>query len=378
MIIAGDYHTFLIDSENNVLACGQNGSGQLGLGNNQILDTFQLVPTDLIPYRSDVTNTLIKSIAVGDEHSVMITSDNKVAMSGSNYVGQLGIDKENLSEFTVVHDKIEAKMVSCGTRTTVILAYNGDIHLTGLGIIKGVGVQPMQLVNCNYLFDTDNLDEADLETGDHRFYGDWIRVCNDQLLVIDTLERLWYCSEQTSPKLIESGIAAVEADIVGDTILIRDSHGNVFPYVIDESEQETDPVAVGVLTMEHSSDRIFALSEGSVVVIDEDSTTDLGLEGVKRLGVSNNSVFAYTDVLLAKGFNYSGQLGLGSEFYSQSVPEFTEVDISGDTLDVSTGVTGVSGVTGIDDYTEIDDYTDVTGFTGIDADSIDDIEEVGA
>ena len=49
LIVAGSHHSFLLTSDGRVYACGDNGYGQLGLGDNEVLSTFTLVPTTIIP-----------------------------------------------------------------------------------------------------------------------------------------------------------------------------------------------------------------------------------------------------------------------------------------------------------------------------------------
>lgn len=375
MIIAGDNHTFLIDSEGHILSCGQNGLGQLGLGSNDIQTSFKIVNTELSPAKRSYPDLrlTIKAISVGDEHSVMITDQDRVAVCGSNYRGQLGISSTTqfISEFTILPDLPICKMASCGLNTTIILTYSGDIMMSGVGIIDGIAPQLLEFTNCNKLFISDNNDD------DYTFNANWIRVCNERLLVIDDEQQLWYADSNQRPILINSGINTVEACMIEEDILIRNEDGEVFQYSLYSTSQSNDVIIDNVVSMENTANRVFAQqADGSVAIITSTEVNLLDLDEdviVKRIGVSNNSTFIYgNDDLLAEGYNYNGQLGLGIEYYNQHVESLTIVDISGEDTEAS-GYSGFSGFNEIDYIGEFDD--EINMVLGNDSENEDYIED---
>lgn len=326
MIIAGNNHTFIIDSDNNILASGENGSGQLGNGSNVIATTFEEIDSTIKPLRYDSDKVLIKAIAVGDEHSAMVTTDNKLAVTGSNYVGQLGITDDNLDSFTI-HPitnneyPLLIKMVSCGKRSTIILTLSGSIYLTGINIIGLIGDQSSTFQPCNSIFP------------DGDFNPNWIRVSNERVLVIDEDAQLWYCSKDNNPLLIDSGIAAIEAVVLGQSILIRNDNNDVYSYSIgdDGVMQLDEPIISDVINMEAAEDRVLLLHQDGSTSIIVDDVVESAFEEyqVKRMAISNNSIFIYTNdgQLLATGYNHRYQLGIGD--ISLNEDDLVEVDLNG-------------------------------------------------
>lgn len=81
-IVCGDFYTFFIMEDGTVKACGNNGSGQLGLGyttDNQIQVT-------------DVPITGIKKIVCLDTNTFFILEDNTLMGCGGNSDGTLGLN----------------------------------------------------------------------------------------------------------------------------------------------------------------------------------------------------------------------------------------------------------------------------------------------
>jgi len=75
-------HTILLMSDKTVRSCGQNNSGELGLGDN----LKRYIPT-LIPFIGNVIG-----VVAGSGHSVFILEDKTVKTCGNNKKGQLGYD----------------------------------------------------------------------------------------------------------------------------------------------------------------------------------------------------------------------------------------------------------------------------------------------
>lgn len=103
-------------------ACGANDRGQLGIGPDEpSLGVFKKVSFP----------TPVKQVACGWEHSVLLTEDGSVFVSGGGSKGQLGLGalSKAASEFTPVPG-LEGrcvKQVCCGVWFSLALCENGDV-----------------------------------------------------------------------------------------------------------------------------------------------------------------------------------------------------------------------------------------------------------
>lgn len=82
-IAAGYFHSLFLLSDGTVFACGQNDTGQLGIGNKNDQTTPQLVQFP--------KGVVVVEMAAGFSHSLALTKDKEVYAWGSNTSGQLGI-----------------------------------------------------------------------------------------------------------------------------------------------------------------------------------------------------------------------------------------------------------------------------------------------
>ena len=117
-LACGGGHTVIIKDDSSVWVTGDNGYGQLGLG-----DTDD---------RHEFTNTGItaKQVACGRRHTVIIKDDGSVWTTGWNSEGQLGLgDTDNRNQFT--DTGMTAKSVICGWEHTVIIKDDNSVWVTG-------------------------------------------------------------------------------------------------------------------------------------------------------------------------------------------------------------------------------------------------------
>ena len=128
---SGGMHAVLISMDGKVYITGNNNKHQLCLGKKY--DDVEFVEYfHEIPGISDV-----ETVGVGDEFTVIRTSDNKVYGCGSNEVGQIGqgIDVETVNEPTEIKGMGEVHDMSVGLRFAIFLdSSEGEVWGTGSNI----------------------------------------------------------------------------------------------------------------------------------------------------------------------------------------------------------------------------------------------------
>ena len=85
-IKCGGEHSLFLSSNNKVYACGHGYLGQLGLGNNKNFDSPIIVKS--------LTNKKIIEIAAGWSHSLVLSGEGNIYSTGCNKYGELGIGKD--------------------------------------------------------------------------------------------------------------------------------------------------------------------------------------------------------------------------------------------------------------------------------------------
>jgi hypothetical protein len=103
-------------------ACGRNDDGQLGLGDNTDRNTFTAVPP--LP-----DGKIPKQVMLGTYHTMILTEDGTVFACGCNGNGQLGLgnntDRNTLTAVPPLPDGKIPKQVTHGTNHTMILTEDG-------------------------------------------------------------------------------------------------------------------------------------------------------------------------------------------------------------------------------------------------------------
>lgn len=123
-------HSLLLLKNSGLLSCGNNCSGQLGLGHYNNIKKF-----------SQIKMNYILSISCGNLFSMIIDKNEILYGCGSNYNRQLSLDNNNITEIDVfiqIYENVYS--VSCGNMNTIILTKNG-IYRTS----PGCGFQKLNL-----------------------------------------------------------------------------------------------------------------------------------------------------------------------------------------------------------------------------------------
>ncbi|CDY44785.1 BnaC02g01020D [Brassica napus] len=144
-ISAGYYHSAAITVDGELYMWGKNTSGQLGLGKNAARVVH--VPTKV----QALNGIIIKSVALGSEHSIAVTDGGEVLSWGGGGSGRLGHGHESSffgilkskSEFTPRLIKelegIKVKNVAAGLLHTVCTDENGSAFMFGERSINKMG-----------------------------------------------------------------------------------------------------------------------------------------------------------------------------------------------------------------------------------------------
>ena len=109
-------------SNKKLFVCGQNSSGQLGLGHNNAVTVFTNVPGNYF------------DIAIGDSHSLVVNENYTLLSCGDNTYGQLGLGDNNPRfTFTSALENIEIdpSSISAGGRHSLVRDQNGLLWSCG-------------------------------------------------------------------------------------------------------------------------------------------------------------------------------------------------------------------------------------------------------
>ena len=134
-VVCGSYHTFILKNDGSLWACGQNNKGQLGLGDTTNRNIFTKVTTNI--------NNDVKQVACGNNHTIILKNDGSVWSCGQNTSGQLGLgDNTDRTTFTQVTTNInnDVKQIACGAAHTFILKNDGSIYSCGYNNYGQLGV----------------------------------------------------------------------------------------------------------------------------------------------------------------------------------------------------------------------------------------------
>ncbi|XP_068921786.1 X-linked retinitis pigmentosa GTPase regulator isoform X5 [Petaurus breviceps papuanus] len=139
----GDEHTAIITGNNKLYMFGSNNWGQLGLGSKTTINK----PTCVKALKPEK----VKFAACGRNHTLVYTEEGNVYAAGGNSEGQLGLgDTEERTTFHLVSfftSQYKIKQLSAGSNTSAALTAEGELYTFGEPENGKLGLSPEQLKN---------------------------------------------------------------------------------------------------------------------------------------------------------------------------------------------------------------------------------------
>ncbi|KAM9376473.1 secretion-regulating guanine nucleotide exchange factor [Pholidichthys leucotaenia] len=129
-VSGGGGHSVIITESGEVLVCGQNHRGQLGLGHTGDISTFQRCP---------VLNQQITDLACGWDFTLLLTDCGQLLVCGSNSFGQLGVGQSvTHSADLLLLETLKEKIVSvaAGLRHSLAVTDSGSVYQWGTGLFS--------------------------------------------------------------------------------------------------------------------------------------------------------------------------------------------------------------------------------------------------
>lgn len=128
-VTGGGGHSALISDSGELLVCGQNHKGQLGLGHTLEIMTFQTCP---LPGFGRV-----QQVSCGWDFTIILTGDGLVLACGSNAFGQLGVSAEKTHSAEPLllksfHEPVTS--VAAGLRHALASTASGCVYQWGTGL----------------------------------------------------------------------------------------------------------------------------------------------------------------------------------------------------------------------------------------------------
>ena len=118
--MSSSYHSLILKNNDTLWSCGYNAYGQLGLGDTTNRTTFTQITTN---------TDNIKEVYCGGSYTIILENDGTLWSCGNNGDGQLGLgDTNNRYTFTQITTNVDnIKEIYCGTDHTLILKNNGTL-----------------------------------------------------------------------------------------------------------------------------------------------------------------------------------------------------------------------------------------------------------
>nr|XP_029506631.1 secretion-regulating guanine nucleotide exchange factor isoform X2 [Oncorhynchus nerka] len=124
----GGGHSAVVSEKGELLVCGQNHRGQLGLGHCLEVTTFQLCP--LIGQR-------VAHVSCGWDFTLVLTDHGQVLTCGSNAYGQLGVSEpipHSVVLLPIQSVREPVIRVAAGLRHSLTVTATGSVYQWGMGL----------------------------------------------------------------------------------------------------------------------------------------------------------------------------------------------------------------------------------------------------
>ena len=121
-VACGSHHTVIIDIDGNLWGTGVNYNGELGIN-----------------VREEHVRNLVKlthelkfiQVACGSHHTLALSNDNKIWVTGSNSVGQIGLSIKTRTYGFIELKGHRAKQIACGENHSAFIDSNGNLYTFG-------------------------------------------------------------------------------------------------------------------------------------------------------------------------------------------------------------------------------------------------------
>ena len=154
-IECGEYHSSFITNNSNIYMFGKNIFGQLGLNH-----TNYIFEPELLKFEEKIT---IIKISLGGEHTLLLSEQKNLYSFGLNIFGQLGLG-DNINRILPTNVDLtlnygeEIKNISAGAQHSLILTSNNRIFSCGFGKNGSTGFGICDDINIFTQINFDNLD----------------------------------------------------------------------------------------------------------------------------------------------------------------------------------------------------------------------------
>ncbi|XP_034442932.1 secretion-regulating guanine nucleotide exchange factor isoform X2 [Hippoglossus hippoglossus] len=129
-VCGGGGHSVFVTENGEVFVCGQNHRGQLGLGQHANIPTPQLCPS---------LKQTVKNVACGWDFTLLLTDCGQVMACGSNAFGQLGVGPKVTHSADLLFVKClkdPVVSVAAGLRHSLAVTGSGAVYQWGTGLFS--------------------------------------------------------------------------------------------------------------------------------------------------------------------------------------------------------------------------------------------------